>query len=347
MPNPKTRSPRKVSPATASRRIRANRHWSRRLLLHPSATFGLLIVGVCLIGMSIHALASDFSVHAVVAAQPLTEGSVITVPNDGAVFSKSPITVSGTCPDESYVKLFRNSAFSGVAICNNGSFSIQTDLFEGRNNLQAQDYNITDAAGPVTEVVQVTYHAPVATSSAGSASTKSSGSANPPEVGVQIAPPILSSDYQFNTATTDQNFIWHLQFQTGLAPFAATINWGDGKSSNMKVPNNDAFTITHHYEKPGYYTILVKATDAQERKVSLQLVALIRRPSDAPISGAILSDGSGQDGSSSRLHWLVYIWPTYLIVAAMVISFWLGERREFLVLTTKTAKAHKPKLRHA
>jgi hypothetical protein len=76
-------------------------------------------------------------------------------------------------------------------------------------------------------------------------------------------------------------------------------------------------------------------------------VAFIRRPGDAPISGAILSDNSGQGGSSSRLHWLAYIWPTYLIVAAMVISFWLGERREFLVLTTKHAKPHKPKLRHA
>jgi len=348
---------RKLSHAAAKTRIRAGRQWSRRLLLHPMAVFGILVTGVCLAGLTYRASAIDYTVTATVAAASLTQGAVITSPVDGAVINSEEVEVSGTCPDEAYVKLFRNSVFSGVDICHGGKFHINTSLFEGQNNLQAQDYNITDVAGPVTDIVQVTYQPPGNSGAAHAGAASSSGadqttvtSAAPGSKlavpAVPTAPPLLTSDYHFSTATTQQDFMWQMQFQDGQAPFSVGINWGDSKNSALNVVNNDAFTITHHYEKAGFYTVQVKATDAQERTVDMQLVALIRRPGDSPIRGAILST-TNQDNGGSRLHWLAYIWPTYLVIAALVASFWLGERREYLVLTARAAKPARPRLRHS
>lgn len=334
---------RKPGRATAAARIRAARTWPQRLMLHPLAVFAVLFFGACLIGLTCKALASDFSVSATVAAPLISQGATIASPEDGTISTTSQVVVSGSCPNEAYVKLFRNTVFSGVAICKDGAFSIQTDLFPGKNLLQAQDYSITDVAGPVTAVVTVTYQLPVSNAS-DQKSSQTSGTDYPDDANPL---PIISTDYHFAVTTIGQNFSQRIQMEGGRKPYDVSLDWGDKTTSTMTVDSNHPFTISHHYDDAGYYTINVHVKDVDGRVVSMQLVALVRRAGDAPIRGAILSTQSnGPSGKGAAImHWLLIIWPTYVVLIAMIVSFLLGERRELLLLTTQAPKP--PRLRHS
>lgn len=110
----------------------------------------LLCVGVLLVGLTFHAYGDSYEVTATVPAPLPNAPATITSPSDQTHFTAKPITVSGTCPQNTYVKLNRNNAFSGVAVCGIGqtTYQITTDLSLGSNVLVPQVYNITDQAGP-------------------------------------------------------------------------------------------------------------------------------------------------------------------------------------------------------
>jgi hypothetical protein len=344
----------------ATRRVRQDIHTKRtvigRLLLHPLSTFGMMLIGVLLAGLTYQALAADYSVNAVVQAEQLTEGAVITSPKAGQILTTTPIHVAGTCPNTSYVKLLRNGAFSGVAFCNNGTFSIDTDLFQGANDLQAQDYNITDVAGPQTPVVHVVYQPPVTPAPPKTGTTKSSAmstrTSTNTSTNLSVKPPLLiQGDYHFNVATTGSVFTWQLNYQYADPPVATTINWGDNTSESLTVPSNDPFKIQHTYKTSGYYPVVVQGIDASQRTVMIQLVAFIKKPGDAATKGSILPTQKGPNdrgsGGLSKFKWLLYAWPTYAIIVVMVGSFWLGERRELLMLTKTVHHATRRRVRHS
>jgi len=131
-------------------------------------------------GWTYRAIAANYTVTALVPAPALTEGAVVTHPNDGDTFTNGSITVTGTCPSDSYVTLSRNNVFSGVAWCMSAhAFTITTDLFSGENVLQAQDYNVTDSPGPTTPAVTVTYKPIVKPTGSPSTPTGTSVAATP------------------------------------------------------------------------------------------------------------------------------------------------------------------------
>jgi hypothetical protein len=345
------------SRARAKQIVRSNRNWYKRLIMHPTATFAMLILGVFLAAFTYNAVAADYTVNAVVEAPPLVSGAYILNPTDNKVFTSRPISVYGECPDDSYVKLTRNGMFSGVAICENGAFQIVTDLFDGNNDLQAQDYNITDQPGPITPKVHVVYNPPAggqngstegpSSGASGTFTPPSSDSYIPDESGTANIPLLLSSDYHFNVFTTSDDFEWRMQYNTGVAPYLTHIDWGDGKKSTMTVPSHEPFKISHRYSDRGYYRIVVTGADAKKRTVALQLVAYIRKPGDPATNGNILNPSTSSRGTGNmpqgggNFRWLVYAaLPTYVVVVVMVFSFWLGERREFLELAMKTVRVH-------
>lgn len=282
--------------------------------MHPTSAFAVLIFGVFLVGFTLRVAATDYMVSAVIQAPLLQTGAIITNPGPNAVFTTRPVIVTGECPDDSYVRLLRNSTFSGTAICINNKFEIETDLFVGINDLQAQAYNITDQPGPQTPIIRVVYE-PLASPSPDTA-----------------APFLITSDYYYSVITTSDVFNWNLQLRNGNGPYQVSINWGDGSESTMSVTDSDEFGISHKYEESGYYTIIVSATDASNRNASLQLLALIKKPGQPLMGGSLLPP---PNGGSNDSQWLMYVWPTYAVVVAMLVSFWLGERREYLELTKK------------
>jgi len=163
VPLPKIGRAKKKTSAkvTAARKtIRAKRPIHKRVALQPITILVLICVGVLLCGLTLRALAATVTTNAVVPAPPLTQPAGITDPTDGYQTATQAIIVSGTCPSSSYVNLSDNNIFIGSDICASGAFQISLDLTPGSNQLQAQDYNITNAAGPVSSPIVVIYTPP-------------------------------------------------------------------------------------------------------------------------------------------------------------------------------------------
>ena len=301
----------------------------------------LLCTGVFIIGWTYQVIADSFTVSAVVPAAPLEQGAMITYPADGATLTQTPITVSGLCPHDSYVKLYDNGLFSGVAICTTaGTFQIETDLFNGKNTLLAEDFNITNQQGPVTPSITVTYQ-PVVSRPAGP-QTSGSTHTNQAIVSPAVPPLLLVSDFHYQTFIVGSGFSWAIGIQGGTPPYAVTVQWGDGQTSTATYKKPTVFQITHKYGKQGYYTVKIYATDAGGDHRLLQLAALVKLPGAVGIvsaGGAASATPTQQSRLQTFLYgsggWLWLAWPSFIIVLLMILSFWLGEREEYQEILKK------------
>ncbi len=328
MPKQRTsRSTSHRSHAQLRRRVRLARPWHRRLALHPATILVLLLAGVLIVGWTWYAAADSYGITGKVAAPALTEGAVISEPADGATFTASPITITGTCPNSSYVTIIRNGVFAGVGGCAvDNTFSIDVSLSPGANTLQAQDYNTTDDPGPVTPGITVYYSPPAPPPASVATKQPSRGSSAP-------LPLLLASDYSFHAVTAGSDFSWIIVIKGGVAPYTVSINWGDGSVTVSTYPEATSITITHAYKNPGYYPILVTITDAAGNSTTLQLAAFIKAVGAAGFAFNANNDqGGAQENSLLALlvasKWLLVAWPAYSIIVLMIISFWLGERQQ-------------------
>jgi len=308
-----------------------------------------MCVGVVLIGSTImHSSAANTVISATIEAPELTDPAVITQPVDGTIFTSTPITVAGTCPDNSYVVLYRNSQFSGVDICNGNIFQIQTDLFSGGNQLLAQDYNTTDEAGPQGSTVSVIYNPPVVivqgttlvqtntNSSSSSTSSKSTSSTT------SSIPLIVNTQFQYQAVPVGLQFSWNLNISGGIPPYNVTVNWGDSSQSSYTFNADPTFTITHDYKRAGNYVIDVNVKDFTGNKTFLQLVAIIHTPIVGPAVTSTTRPTSVSSSVSKAIrHYAWVAWPSYVIVVALVYSFWLGEHEEIRILTRRKRPAHR------
>ena len=323
------RNARKRQQATMRKLVHHSRPIHKQILLHPATAMMLLVAGVLIAGWTFRVAAVTYDVHAKVPAPPLTEGAFITNPADGAHFTSSPITVSGSCPNDSYVTLIRNGSFSGTAWCNANIFSIDTSLTPGSDSLQAQDYNITDDPGPVTPSVHVTYTPPTPAptppgSSGGQTPAGTSGSGTTPVLS-------LDSNYHFYGYSIRSLIQWKLHVSGGTAPYKISVLWGDHNIASSTTYGR-AFTIEHTYTTAGFYPIKIYATDAAGKDAMLQVFAVVRQ---LGATGA-LRLSSGTPGwwqellsvlSNGSNRWLLVAWPTYATILLMTVSYWLGERQ--------------------
>src|SRR5690348_9184749 len=108
------------------RRVQRRRPVHKRILLHPISGFVLLCAGVLVAGSTFPGLAISYDVTAKVSAPALTQPAVMAPQVDQQHVSDSAYTVLGSCPDKSYVNLYREGTYSGTAICSSNVFSIQT-----------------------------------------------------------------------------------------------------------------------------------------------------------------------------------------------------------------------------
>ena len=311
--------------------IRRNRPLHIKILLHPLSAMVLICAGVY-IALWTGQVVANRSISATVEAQPLTSGAVITYPLDNAVFNENLITVHGTCPQDSYVKLYSSNIFSGVAWCIDGVFDIQLDLFDSKNVLVAQAYNFTNNPGPVTSPVTVTYKTPPTSISSSS------------EQVVVVSPPlILITDFNYKTVNIGDDFNWTITLEGGQSPYVFNINWGDGTSNRQTFNTNPTYTLTHKYAGPGYYTIIAHVTDVTGTARTIQMTSLVL---DSNVAG--MRSGTGWDGSRPVLaasedqnfmleakEWLWLAWPSFIIIALMSIAFRLGERQAYCLMLKK------------
>jgi hypothetical protein len=457
---PVGRSIRRKKPSpevvAAKKVIRNKQPIHRRIALQPIIVMMLLCVGVMLAAFTMNALADSITVTATVPAPGLTVPAVITDPTDGSTTGSQDINVVGTCPDNSYVNLSNNGYVVGSYNCTANTFQIGLELSLGTNQLQVQDYNITNSAGPTSPSIIVTYTpqtpVPADDTSGGTVTTtqpsNASSSAAPatpiinptavsptatpdqlvvtqvdlsipyisqsltPVVSYQptltgTAPPYsyvviiihsdfytcttyatsqgywscsvpsnlpsathtvnvsaktpqgsdltyppftikvvsaspakvstaapfhISSDFSYNVETIGQTVSYTMHMTGGRAPYAYTIQWGDGSTSTMVRQTSDDFTISHKYSwvdaSIAQKVVKVQAIDASGQSSTLQLDAIIRNPSyHSAVANVTRSSGLWGIFGGAR-PWLWLLWPGYIIVMLVVFSFWLGEREE-------------------
>ncbi len=381
-------TPKKLRAVQTSRHLRVVQHQHtghlthRRTTSYPTLVMIVLCVGVFLASWTRFVGADSFIypgpvtnsyvVHASVPGPAPTIAPTIESPADGARFVDQPIELSGSCPTNSYVTVYRNGAFSGVALCEaGGTWHLQTALFAGVNRLQARVFSSTDVPGPLSGLVTVTYTPPLSptpptSTPAGGTSGNSypndsgptsAGTSSPPVANhrsttnasgpvVQGEPLIFKTSFVYEGHYVGTASSWQLAIEGGTAPYAISVDWGDGKHSLISRQQAGPFTMEHIYQKTGgyrgSYAPKFTASDAANNQTFLQLLAIVNNPPAGAGSGhkgiqATLIGGSSMSQDVSKL--LKYIWPGYGMVVLMLASFWLGERREYRSLKPRLKKA--------
>ncbi len=306
---------------------------------------------------------ASYQVNASVPGPAPTQAATIDTPTEGAKFTALPIDVSGTCPVNTYITLYRNGAFSGVALCqSDGTYSLQTGLFVGGNELQARVFSPTDVPGPMSNSVNVIYAPPVpppAPTPTPVPGQPSGGASSPPTVNhsttgggsqaTPVTPLIFKTNYKYTGQYTGKTSTWRLDISGGNPPYAISVDWGDGTSSLVSRPSVGVFAIDHTYNRAGgykgSYIVKFKASDSDGTQTFLQLLAIVNNPPSATgVTGTNSLLGGGSDTTPAYLQKILdYIWPSYGVVVLMLLSFWLGERRESELLKPwlkKTPRRH-------
>lgn len=289
----------------------------------------LLVVGFILTAYTASAAApytgpeaGSVGLSGVVPGKPPTTAAFIKSPVSGQRFAASPVAVSGTCPANTLVELFKNDIFAGSTPCTGtGTFSLDVDLLIGQNVLVAKVYDDLNQPGPDSNAVTVYYDA--LPPQADPTTFLSFG-------GPQL---LLNTDAVFRGVFPDQQLNVPVDILGGTPPYALTVQWGD--SSNKIVPRNDnlTFNVSHIYKKPGTYQVTLQATDASERVAFLTVAAIVNGQPDVVAAAAAST-------SKAAPNQLLVLWPLYTSAIAVLISFWLGERREKHILDKRGLLAH-------
>lgn len=315
-------------------KLQPHRHTGRHQP-HPHTSYAglafiLLLVGVLLAGITFPARASgpdhpdqktpevfenptgaSVGVSALVSGPAPTRGAQIFSPRTGSRFSTSPVTVSGSCPRDLIVSIFKNNVFAGSAVCSReGAFSLPVDLFDGENILIARVEDALGQRGPDSGPVTVTYASPTFQSGPGGG------------FGKQL---FVQAPYATKGATVGEKVTWRFSILGGTAPYAVSWDWGDGKTDLEIARAEGMISRTHTYDRPGNYRVVIRVTDAAGNSAIIQVVTIVVGESTAAIGASSKSAGLG----------ILLAWPIYLFAAMLVFCFWLGERREIGVLRKK------------
>ena len=233
--------------------------------------------------------------------------ATITTPRDGQSFNQMPITIAGTCTTDLLVKIFSNNVFVGSAICKNGSYSLQVNLFDGRNEVVARIFDALDQAGPDSAVVTLTY--------------------NNTQFVLPTQQLTLSSPYARRGANPGEQLVWPITINGGVAPYAVSVDWGDGKGSTLYSESfAGTFNVQHVYDHGGIYVVIIRATDKNGQTAYLQLVG--------QANGAVAQSGASSGNfavlatTQTKVSWL----PLIIAVPLILLAFWLGRRYELTEL---------------
>lgn len=237
--------------------------------------------------------------------EPPKTAATITVPRDGTTVTTLPVTVSGLCTTDLLVKIFKNNVFAGSVNCKNGSYSIQIDLFSGRNEIIARIYDALDQAGPDSNMVVLNYP----TAQFGFSSRVS-----------------LTSSFAKKGADPGKTLTWPISLSGGIGPYALTVDWGDGKTPDVISQSfPGTFNISHVYDNAGIYNVVVRATDKEGQVAFMQLVGVANGPLSQSVQGDKANkDNAGEAAQTTRVLWL----PVLATLPLLLTTFWLGKKYE-------------------
>lgn len=253
-----------------------------------------------------------------ISSPPPTQGATISVPTNGQGFSTLPVTVSGLCPNDLLVKVFKNNVFAGSVMCKNGSYSVVIDLFNGQNELVARVFDALDQPGPDSNIVTVVF----TDTRQGTTSRVS-----------------LTSNFAKRGANPGQTLTWPIILSGGEGPYAVSVDWGDGKTPDLisqQFPGT--FDIKHVYDSPGVYNIVIKATDRNAGVAFLQLVGIANGALSQDNAGGTSSDNVGVAPTQTRILWQ----PAAMLIPLIISTFWLGKKYELKMLRKRIEQGERP-----
>lgn len=294
-------------------RLRPHEHTSYLPL-----AFIVFIVGLTLVRFTVLAYADhpppqagSIGLTGAVPAAPPNVAATINTPRDGQHFTTTPITVSGTCPKDTLVEVYKNNIFAGSTPCDNGKYSVDIDLLFGQNNITVLVYDALNQAGPISKSVTVFFDYSLS-QAAPSAFFDLSGS--------QL---LLNTDAAYRGSFPNQQLNVPITVIGGTAPYAINVQWGDVNNQVISRSNNSTFNASHAYKKPGTYKITLQGSDSNQLVAFLSVAAIVNGKPE-------LQAASGITAASANK--LLMLWPVYTIVVTTLISFWIGERREKKIL---------------
>jgi hypothetical protein len=75
---------------------------------------------------------------------------------------------------------------------------------------------------------------------------------------------------------------WSVNFEGGIAPYKASVNWGDTSATQTYTSNSNAFSLSHTYTQSGTYMFSVTLTDSegatQSKNYSVSLASEVLTP---------------------------------------------------------------------
>jgi hypothetical protein len=288
-------------------------------LANKHTSHGVLVVFVVLVGLVL-----AFGSNAVMAAQYTysstittsgtmwqpapTRPAVIQVPANDFHVTVLTTPVSGICHGDVIVEIYDNGVFVGAVQCVAGTFHIDNvELTRGSNTLIAK---IVDKLGQY-------------------------GPDSAPVTGRSIVPGsgqlVVTSDTPVVGGGTGETVDVNVLINGNTHPFAVSVDWGDGSSPDLVARNQSGgFTLSHAYEHGGVYHVVINVTDASGVKVSLQTIVIVHGALGAPTGGTTKTRTPQIIRNIPPA--LALIWPLYLLLLALVLAFWSGERYEFMML---------------
>jgi hypothetical protein len=236
-----------------------------------------------------------------VSAPPPSQAPTINVPGNGQSFSSLPITVSGFCVNNTTVEIYKNSVFAGSTPCQSNSYRLQIDLFDGRNDLVAKEYDDLNQYGPDSTTVTVNFSSPV------------------PSIGPRIT---LTSEFSKRGANPGSILNYPVSLSGGSGPYAISIDWGDkSKPDLISQQIGGMLNLQHTYAQSGVYNVLIRATDANGNAAFLQVVGIG--------NGPIQKTGSnGTSGIITNEKTKIIWWPIIVLFVLMIIAFYVGQRQQ-------------------
>ncbi len=233
----------------------------------------------------------------------------IDSPAQGQNVDQKNITIEGTCVTGLIVKIFSNNVFVGSAVCQNGGYALQIDLFIGKNDLVARQYDGLNQSSPDSQITTVYYIAP---SIQPSLSSSQQASGENIEANFTL---ILKYDSTVAGVFPGQPFRLPITFNGGVAPYAVGVDWGNSSNDLFSRDNDETFFAEHTYKNPGLYTIKVKVIDKFGETAFNQFVVVVKGQTSTNPINKILNRELVPD----------YIYNTTIPLIALG-CFWGGRR---------------------
>lgn len=273
-------------------------------------------------------------------------GATISYPLDNDSFDSDVIDIKGTCDKGSFVIVRNNNIMAGSVSCTEaGVFSLQIQLQTGRNVLSVLNYDNLNQVGPVTPTVTVYLK------DKGEIITSIEPAISSPSVqSLPVNPTTISglnnnfsdcSNYNIGELPVDDKphitivctprlFLPEIPQVLGVlawggtAPYAVSVDLGDGTSELLSIPSAGYKTLKFSYTAPNIYKISFKLKDQSGKTAVIH--------TSVQVSGQIAESESASSGATSTKSDNIIIssinnTPTslYLVAITATLGFWGGD----------------------